>query len=363
MPVAGLVKLRKWQGARQAVEGTVVAATKAYPWRGVPDVDLQWTDPDVDAGSIYPTVAPIRQGDEATGPITDNGLEFNTIPALMSGFFGGDVEPTASGTGGLAKTWTHDPDPTDATGSQGDPWTWEFGDDVENDWYQFGDSVLESFEVVFPEQLVAATASATWRFGSVASESSTDQPVTGTVPTVGLSVDTAGAKIYGKDTAIYIASSVAGLGAGQVSDALYTATLRFGGDLDLKRWMNGSQSFAINEIVRATGSIEVELTFAKTSDIVGTGSESDAWMSDDSVNRYLRLITTSTTLIAGTAVPYKWTQTMPIRYYTRTEGEIGGNTTVVLTGHAFYDPDDFTGVYTSAVVCDMTNADLGATGS
>ena len=109
--------------------------------------------------------------------------------------------------------------------------------------------------------------------------------------------------------------------------------------------------------------IEVEMTFAKTSDIVGTGSESDAWMSDDAVNRYLRLITTSTTLIAGTAVPYKWTQTMPIRYYTRTEGEIGGNTTVVLTGHAFYDPDDFTGVYTSAVVCDMTNADLGATGS
>jgi len=327
----------------------------------VPSVDLQWTDPDVDAGSIDPTVAPIRQGDEATGDITDNGLEYNTIPALMAGFFGGDVEPTASGTGGLAKTWTHDPSST--TPEDPDPFTWEFGDDVTNDWYQFGDSVVESFEVVFPEQLAAATATATWRFGSVALESSTDQPVTGTVPTVGLSVDTTGAKIYAKDTAIYIASSVAGLGAGQVSDALYTATLRFGGDFDLKRWMNGAQNFDINEIVRASRSIEVEMTFAKTSDIVGTGSESDAWMSDDAVNRYLRLITTSTTLIPGTAVPYKWTQTMPIRYYTRTEGEIGGNTTVVLTGHAFYDPVDFTGVYTSAVVCDMTNADLGATGS
>jgi len=361
MPVAGLVRLRKWQGARQAVQGTVVAATKAYPWRGVPSVELNWTDPDVDAGSLDPTVAPIRQGDDATADLSDNGLEFNSIPAMMAGFFGGDVEPSASGTGGLAKTWTHDPSST--TPEDPDPFTWEFGDDVTNDWYQFGDGVVESMEIVFPEQNVAATASITWRFGSVASESSTDQPVTGTVPTVGLAVDTSGAKVYGKDTAIYIASTVAGLGAGQVSDALYTATLRFSGDFDLKRWMNGSQNFDIDEIVRASRAIEVELTFAKTSDIVGTGSESDAWMSDDAVNRYLRLITTSTTLISGTAVPYKWTQTMPIRYYTREEGEIGGNTTVILTGHAFYDPDDFDGVYTSAVVCDMTNADLGATGS
>jgi hypothetical protein len=361
MPVQGLVRLRKWQGARQAVQGTVVAATKAYPWRGVPDVDLQWTDPDVDAGSIDPTVAPIRQGDEVTFDLTDNGLEYNSLPALMGGFFGGDVEPTSSGTGGLAKTWTHDPSST--TPEEPDPFTWEFGDDVTTDWYQFGDSVVESFEIVFPEQLAAATGSVTWRAGSVGSGSSTDQPVTGTVPTPGLSVDTAGAKVYAKDTAIYIASSVAGLSGGQVSDALYTATLRFGGEFDLKRWMNGAQNFDINEIVRASRSIEVEMTFAKTSDIVGTGSESDAWMSDDAVNRYLRLITTSTTMIPGTSVPYKWTQTMPIRYYTRTEGEIGGNTTVVLTGHAFYDPDDFDGVYTSAVVCDMTNADLGATGS
>jgi len=362
MPVQGLVKRRKWQLARQAVRGTVVAATKAYPWRGVPSVDLQWTDPDVDAGSLDPTVAPIREGDDLTADITDNGLEFNSLPAMYAAFFGADVEPTATGTGGLAKVWTWDPSSTDMT-AQPDPFTAEFGDDVEDDWYQFGDGVIESMEIVFPEQLVAATASHTWRFGSVGSRSSTDQPVTGTVPTPGLAVDTEGAKVYGKDTAIYIASTVAGLGAGQVTDALYTGTLRFSGDLDLKRWMNGSQDFDIDEIVRASRLIEFEGTFAKTDDIVGTGSETDAWMSDDAVNRYVRLITTSTRLIQGTAVPYKQTITMPMRYYTRTDGEIGGNTTVVLTGHAFYDPDDFEGVFTAEVVCDMTNADLGATGS
>jgi hypothetical protein len=41
---------------------------------------------------------------------------------------------------------------------------------------------------------------------------------------------------------------------------------------------------------------------------------------------------------------------MPMRIYTRTEGEVGGNSVIVLTGHAFYDPDDFEGVLNSTVV-------------
>ena len=58
MTVAGLVRLRKHQFGRQDVFGTKVAATRAYAFRGVPSTDLQWTDPDVDVGSIVPTVAP-----------------------------------------------------------------------------------------------------------------------------------------------------------------------------------------------------------------------------------------------------------------------------------------------------------------
>ena len=57
--------------------------------------------------------------------------------------------------------------------------------------------------------------------------------------------------------------------------------------------------------------------------------------------------------------PYSWTVTFPMRYYTREEGEVGGNTIVVLTGHAFYDPDDFNGVFTSTVVNTLTEAELG----
>jgi len=50
MPVQGLVKLRKhqfgWQGTAM---NTAVPAQRAYPFSGVPSVDEQWTDPEIDA--------------------------------------------------------------------------------------------------------------------------------------------------------------------------------------------------------------------------------------------------------------------------------------------------------------------------
>ncbi len=125
-------------------------------------------------------------------------------------------------------------------------------------------------------------------------------------------------------------------------------TIRFGGDVDQKRYANGTQSFDVQGYARASRSIEVECTFAKTDDIVGISSESDAWMSDDSVDRYIRFSFISPTE-ASTGVFYSWDMRMPIRYYTRAEGESGGNSTVILTGHAFYDAVNFGGVFTSTV--------------
>lgn len=355
MPVAGLVRLRKHQLARQYFQGTKVAATRAYGMTGVPSVDLQWEDPDVDAGSLYPTIAPTRGTGEFTGDYTFNSLEYNDIPLLMCGFFGGGVDPSTVATTG--RRWTHDPDSTNP--EEFDFFTHEFGDDVLDDWYQFGDGVIDSMTISGPEGLGPVTASVNFRYGSASSTGSTDSPVSGTVPTPGLSVDTAGVKVYVKDLAIYIASSVAGLGAGQVTNALYSFEMNFSGDIDLKRWANGDQSFDVDDMVRASGAIEFAATFAKTDDTVGTGSESDAWFSDTAVNRYLQMIFTSTEEV-GTATPYKWTITMPMRYYTREETEVGGNTAIVLTGHAFYDPSDFTGVFTSVADTTLSANQLGA---
>jgi hypothetical protein len=352
MAVQGLVRLRKHQFGRQAAFGTKVPAVRAYPFSGVPDVNLNWTDPDVDEGSIDPVSPPYRVRGDFTAALTDPSLQYNNIPLLMSGALGDDVEAVTGGSG--QKTWTHKPAST--TVDPLDVHTYEFGDDVLTDWYQLGDGLLESLEITGPEGLGPVTTSMGWRFGSASSTGSTDSPVTGTVPTPSLTVDRTGAVVYLKDCAIYIASDIADIATSQISDALHSFVLRINKEVDQKAYANGSQTFDLDDMAVASRAIELECTFAKTADTVGTGSESDAWFSDDAVNRFVRLKFTSTSIAAG-AVPYSWQITMPMRYYTRTEGEIGGNTTVVLTGHAFYEPEDFAGVFESIVVNNLVSID------
>jgi hypothetical protein len=348
MPVQGFVRLRRHLFGRQGVYGSVVAATRAYPFTGTPDVELNWTDPEVDAGARDPVAAPYRGAPELTASLEAPSLAYNDLVIAHSAFFGGEIEPTGGGT---AKTWTYNVNST--TVDEPDPYTYQFGDDVLTDWYQFGDGILEGFEISSPNGKGALSMSLDWRFGS------TDSPVTGVVPTAGLAVATSDAIVYLKDAAIYIDSTVAGLGAAQVSDALHEFTLRASHEIDLKYFANGTQSFAVDAYGPGARAIELECTFAKTADTVGTGSESDAWMSDNAVDRYVRMIFTSTAEAQG-GTPYSWQFTMPMRYYTRTEGEIGGNTTVVLTGHAFYDPGLFTGVFDSVIVNTLAETGLGS---
>jgi hypothetical protein len=354
-PVAGLVRLRRHLFGRQLNMGTVVPATRAYPFSGTPDVDLGWIDPEVDAGARYPVAPPYRGPSELTASLDLPTLNYNDLTLPLCGFFGDDVAPTGGGT---AKTWTHSPDA--ATPVELDPFTYQFGDDVLTDWYQFGDGVVESFEVTAPEGLGALSMSTTWRFGSVASTGSTDFPVTGTVPTAGLSVSTTDVPIFLKDCSIYIASSIAGLAAAQVTDAVHSFVFRGSQEIDLKRYANGGQTFDVSDYGPGAASLELETTFAKTADTVGTGSESDAWMSDTAVNRYIRFVFEST-VDAQSGVPYSWSVTMPMRYYTREEGEVGQNSVIVLTARAFYDPTP--GVMDSILINTLTEAQLGLSGS
>jgi hypothetical protein len=353
MAVQGLVKLRRHQFGRQAAMGTKVPAKVVFPFTGVPEVDLTWTDPEVDEGSIDPVSAPFRGPGEYTASLEDPALKYNHLPLMLSGVLGDDVEATTGGSG--QKTWTYEP--ASLTADAIDVFTYNFGDDVLTDWYQLGDGVIETLEITGSRDPDGPlTASMSWRFGSASSTGSTDSPVSGTVPTAGLSIATDDKMVYLKDGAIYIASDIADIATSQISDALHAFTLRITNEFDQKRYANGGQLFDIDAYARASRSIELECTFAKTADTVGTGSESDAWFSDDAVNRYIRLIFTSTAMAAG-AVPYSWQFTMPARYYTRTEGEIGGNTVIVLTGHAFYDPGTFAGVFKSTLVNSLVSLD------
>jgi len=354
MPIQGFTRLRQHNFGRQAALNTKVAAKRAYGFAGVPTPNRNWTDPEVDTGSIDPVVTPFLGAPDITASLTDPRLAYNTLPLLLSGIFGGGVTPSGGGT---AKTWDFAP-ASAAPLDDDDTYTYEFGDDVLTDWYQFGDGILESLEITGPEGLGVLTTSMTWRYGSFSSTGSTDNPVTGTVPTPGVTPDINEVVVYLKDAGIYIADDPYDLPTSQISDALHSFVLRIGQARDQKRFANADQSFDIDAYGRGARTIELECTFAKTSDTVGTGSDSDAWMSNEAVNRYVSLVFTSTAVAQTPSTFYSWTFSMPMRYYTRTEGAVGGNTVIVLTGHAFYDADTFNGVFTSSVVNTLANASL-----
>ena len=353
MPIAGFVRLRKHQFGRQDDFGTKVSASRAYPFKGTPTVELNWTDPDIDVGSRDVVAPPYRSAPDITAALTDPALAYDQIPLLMCGFFGGDEHPVPVGS--LGFTWTHEP--ASVTVDDPDLFTYEFGDDVTTDWFQLGDGMLENLEISGPDGLGPLSTSMSWRFGSAASTGSSDSDVTGTVPTPGLNVETTAAIVYLKDGAIFIGDSVGNLS--QVSDALHNFTLKLAQEIDVKRFANGSQVFDAQAYGPGKREITLECTWAKTSDIVGKTSEADDWFSDEPVNRFVGLTFTSTKIADG-STPYSWTITMPMRYYTRAEGEIGGNTTVILTGHAFYDA---THVFTSVAVTTLAEGELEGSGS
>lgn len=346
MPVSGLVALRRHLFGRQADFGTKVPATRAYPFSGTPDNELNWTDPDVDAGSRDPVTPPTRQAPELTLDSEIPALYYDDIPLVYSGFFGGGVTPTG---GGAAKTWAFHPE--SETIDDPDPYTYEFGDDRLDDWFQNGDGIAESFEFNAPEGLGQLTGSVSWRFGSISSTGSTDSPVTGTVPTPDLAVDKAGVPVYLKDCTISIGDDPDYLTP--ILRAVHSFTFRGSQEIDEKRWADGDQSWDADELVPGKRSLELELTLAKTDDTVGTGSESDHWMSDVSVNRYIKFSFESLAE-AQSGINYSWENTMPMRYYTRAEGEVGQNSVIILTAHAFFDPDDFDGVLDATIVNKLT---------
>jgi hypothetical protein len=341
MPVAatpGLLKLRKHQFGRQTTFGTPVAAVRAYPFSGVPDINLNWTNPDVDAGSLDPIAAPYREAEELTASLNAAALYYNDIPLMLGGTFGDDVDPAGAGT---AKTWTHTP--ASLTADDFDIYTYEFGDDVLDDWFQLGDGLLESLTFTAPEGLGALSADMSWRFGMVRYEGATEgdlQP-TPTVPTAALSVDNAGIPVYLGNAVLSIDSAHGSIGTTPITDALHSFNLAITQEIDLKRLANGN-GFDMSGYGRGARSIELSMQFAKTDDIVGVGSESDAWFSETAINRFVEIAFESTAFAqtAGSPdIPYSWQLRMPLRYYTREDGAVNNNTTITLVGQAFYHAD------------------------
>lgn len=358
MPVLGYTRNRRHLLGRQSVFGTPVPAVRAYPFSGTPDEDEQWTDPEGDFGSVYPVAAPFRGVGEYGANLSLNPLNYNDLTQILSGFFGGGV--TGSGTPDVTRIWQPAADGSDDF----DVYSYEFGDDADgtggkpNDWFQNTDGILTSFTIDSPETGAGVlTSQQQWMFGNFYYAGSTDNAPGISIPSITDVPDTDPVQIYLKDASVFMDSDPSDIGSTQLSDSVHKFTLRGTQEPDKKFYVNGSQSFSPQNWGRGRVGIEIDLIYAKTEDTVGVGSESDAWSADQSVPRFLTVAFESL-VMADIAVPYSWLFSMPLRYYTRTEGNIGGNSTVQLTGHAFFEPDTLAYPFYSELVNTLANADL-----
>lgn len=330
------VRLRKhqwgYQGSNVSTIRTPVAAVRVIPLRGTPSVEPNLTWDDVDEGSLDPIQAPYYGPLDITEPLTGM-LTFNDLPWYLNVSIKSGVTPTGGGT---AKTWTHQ-----AASLTSDPLgyiTEEFGDAVEDDWYQFFGGVAEEFSVS-GDATAPLEASLSMRFAGYASTGSTDKPVTGTVPTASLTVDDEPTRVFLADAEVFIDDAFGDIGTTKIADALQSLELSVGNSLDLKRPANGSNTrFQIAQYGRGEREITLTATWHKTTQTVGTGSESDDWMADTPTKRFIEVRVTSPEIITG-STPYSWSVRLPAFYTTREEGEQDNNTTVILTARAVYDPD------------------------
>ena len=326
MPIAGFTRFRQWAfSGAQSAHGTASAPTEAMPWRGAPVVEPNWTDNDsADVGNVDLYLSPYRVQTDTTATTTGL-LDFNRVPLLMAAGVRGGV--TAVG-GSAPFTWTHQA--LSLTSTALDEISAQWGDDYGQDDYRFSDGVIEKLEFSFDNTLGPWQVSADWYFGTV-------NPHVTRVS--GLTVQSNLPLVFGADTQLFINSTAGAIGSTQISNAVHSGKITITNTIDKKRFANGSNTrFAVAGYGLAERTIEAEFTFAKVDAIEGFASTSEMrqWLSADPVTRFISVVCQSRE-IAGGATQYSWTQNLPLTWRTRSDGELGGNTTVTLMGKGRYD--------------------------
>jgi hypothetical protein len=338
MPIlGGFVRFREhqwgYQGSNSSLISTPVAATRSMPLSGTPTVNRNAIFSEDDQGSVDPISAPYYGPLEVSETLT-GVADYDSLPWYISAAVKSGTTPTG---GGSAKTWTQTA--TSLTRPVAGYITEQFGDDVQSDWYQFFGGIGESLEISGsgndPLQV-----SIGMQFAGFKSTGSTSYPVTGTVPTAGLTVAADPPRVFLADGELFIDDAYTGIGTTKISDALTAVTLSVNNTIDRKYAANGSNSrFQAFDLPIAEREITLAMTFHKTADTVGTGSESDTWMASTPTKRFIELRFTRPAPFITGSTPYSWSVKVPLYYTTREEADEGGNTLIVLTGRVVYDAD------------------------
>lgn len=326
MPIAGFSRFRQWAfSAAQSAHGTAGTPSGAFPWRGTPTVDPNWTDIDnVDLGSIDPILDPYRTSLDTTATLA-GPLDFDSIPIIMAGGVKGGV----TATGGPAYTWAHQA--VSLTATTLDEFSAQWGDDYANDDFRFKDGIVESIELSFDENLGPWQVSTQWYFGSASPN---------VTRVAGLTIGSNLPLVFGADTTLSINSTSATIGNTLISNSLHKANVKITNTIDKKRFANGSNSrFAVAGYGLAGRTIEASFTFAKVDAIVGlTTSELRNFLNSTAITRYLELVVTSPQIITG-STPYSWSQRFAGTWRTKGDAELGGNSTVTLMLKGKYAAD------------------------
>ena len=335
MPIAGFTRLRKHQQGKQSSFGTPVTATRVFPYRGALVVDPHWTDPDVDVGSIDPSLPPYRMGIDVTSSMTGQ-LDYDSIPTFLAAGMIGGVTPTGAGQ---AKTWTFTAQSTTTTTL--DNFTDEWSDDFTGDGAQAFGGIINSIQWGFGVEMGAWDATSNWMFANI------NRPVT---PTAGLSACSNYVNVFGTDTSLWINDTAGTIGTTQISDALSAFSQTITNTIDVKRFANGSNPvgrFGVNGFGLSGRVITSELTFHKTTESV---AEVAKWLNASPQERFIEIRNISPTLVPTTATPYSFNIKLAGEWRSRTDGEEGGNAVFTLSHTARYNASGLTYAYRGTVV-------------
>lgn len=319
-PLPGHVRFRAYQMGPESAMNTPVPATRRYPGRFTPNLNPNWTDPDIDTGTLGHAVPPYRLAPTYKGQYT-GPLAFDDIPTFMTGIY----KPVTPSPSGAAITWLCLPAETTVDNFQTQ--TAEWGDEVTGDQFQYYSGVLEKLALAFPENLAPATVTADFVFSGIS------YPHT---MTAALNVDAAPVWVYGADTTLALDTTAGGIGGTVLSKSLHGATITITQALDPKLFMDGAANrFLIQNYGRGLREIEFSGSFAKSASALQAAAD---WLNANAQKRFLSLKTISPTVIPTTAVPYSSEHRFAGYWYTRTEAVYGTNNTgLALVCRTVYD--------------------------